>query len=871
MQLGIRCIAKLSLILLFTLYSQYPADAHDTGKTTDGYSKILSALEDSSGNFLLLNIKSKLPLPAPSIHYLPGTAGQTVMVADFHNAVWMNSSQLIKTNNENIESIRLGQFQASPPIFRISIATSNPAILRKIEFRARPSSLVINFGEKETRRLSQAPAPVAAYPALAQKESRDAKKRGELYTETRQKKYTSAGSAQRSDTISSASSPLPAARGKLPFTPGGLFIDASAIPIERSESVPPTAPERKVSEKSSPLFADLSVASLTEKSSQISAEKSTSRKTDRRIALNQEKGTSPSQKQETESVSNVQAVEPAPAPEYKKKRGLAERFRRFIASEFSDDDDEHENSKKQTENNASKPSQNLRGSLATSPASSGLTKPEASKIISSKEAGKIETAKTQRTQSKLAVEPKPPLPAPPFTTTSSSKNSATGVNAKLGTAQIAASSPESDSKKTNSSEGNFVPAGNPQIEYTEGDPYVVRVKLDSPSHISSFRLEDPPRYVIDLSLKTSASDSKMPLPAPDFTSPLDQSDSQQVSGSPPPINSITAPATPSPNPYLKSVRLGVPDPDGKKTRIVLDLNDANARVIEQLDPSGQRLTITLQTDSQAISQTSVKGSLLIIDAGHGGSDPGAQRGDISEKEITLQIAQKLKKIMEERGVRVIMTRADDSTVSLEDRVRITNQYAPDCFVSIHINSLETDRDIQGIETYYNTEQSKALAKTVHEQLVGNLAVPDRYVRKARFYVVNHTSHPAILAEVGFISNKDERDKLISSEYQNKVADSLGQGITLYLASKGQMPPIANRQALTGSTFKSKNSIAAIKSTLARSNANVVKEKVETPLPKDKNNQVSGNKTIAHKVRLKEETRTSKRTAHWRSQIAARRS
>src|SRR6185295_4598534 len=126
-----------------------------------------------------------------------------------------------------------------------------------------------------------------------------------------------------------------------------------------------------------------------------------------------------------------------------------------------------------------------------------------------------------------------------------------------------------------------------------------------------------------------------------------------------------------------------------------------------------------------------------------------------------------------------MTRSDDTFVSLEDRARLTNTMHPDAFVSIHINSLETDRDIKGIETYYQTEQSRGLAEKVHAQLVEKLQVPDRSVRKARFYVVNHTDRPAILAEVGFISNKDERDKLISSDYQAKVAESVGQGVILY--------------------------------------------------------------------------------------------
>ncbi|MBI4532928.1 MAG: N-acetylmuramoyl-L-alanine amidase, partial [Candidatus Melainabacteria bacterium] len=105
----------------------------------------------------------------------------------------------------------------------------------------------------------------------------------------------------------------------------------------------------------------------------------------------------------------------------------------------------------------------------------------------------------------------------------------------------------------------------------------------------------------------------------------------------------------------------------------------------------------------------------------------------------------------------------------------------------HINSLETNSTISGIETYYQTEQSKELASKLHESLVGKLGVPDRAIRKARFYVINHTSVPAVLAEVGFISNRQEREKLISSDYQWQVANALAHGVILYLANES---PIA---------------------------------------------------------------------------------
>ena len=177
---------------------------------------------------------------------------------------------------------------------------------------------------------------------------------------------------------------------------------------------------------------------------------------------------------------------------------------------------------------------------------------------------------------------------------------------------------------------------------------------------------------------------------------------------------------------------------------------------------------------------------------HGGHDPGALRGNVQEKELTLGIAQKLKKQLEAKGARVVMTRSDDTFVSLEDRVKITNSVQPDVFISVHINSLESTSNIYGIETYFQTDKSRPLADKVHGSLVSGLAAPDRNVRKARFYVINHTPVPAILAEVGYITNKAERDRLISSDYQNKIASSLARGVMLYLQDARPNADIAKR-------------------------------------------------------------------------------
>jgi N-acetylmuramoyl-L-alanine amidase len=292
----------------------------------------------------------------------------------------------------------------------------------------------------------------------------------------------------------------------------------------------------------------------------------------------------------------------------------------------------------------------------------------------------------------------------------------------------------------------------------------VNVVSDHALSFNSFRLSNPERYVMDFSNCPELVAAQLPdVSANEFEAK-----------------------------FVRSIRVGklVGKQDGSgKTRLVIDLlNDAMA-VKEQVRTRANIASIVISrnpaldnpvVDASDKSFRVPSGTTIVLDAGHGGTDPGAQRGDVQEKEITLDIVDQLRKLLLARGFKVIMTRSDDTFVSLEDRVRITNSTLPDLFLSVHINAMESANDIHGVETYYQTEQSRALADAVHESLVSKLEAPDKGVRKARFYVINHTSVPAILAEVGFISNKDERDKLISSDYQKQVAEALRQGVMLYL-------------------------------------------------------------------------------------------
>ena len=170
---------------------------------------------------------------------------------------------------------------------------------------------------------------------------------------------------------------------------------------------------------------------------------------------------------------------------------------------------------------------------------------------------------------------------------------------------------------------------------------------------------------------------------------------------------------------------------------------------------------------------------VVLDAGHGGSDTGAIGANIYEKDITLDITKRVEKILKEKGYDVKMTRTDDSYVSLQDRVTFSESYSPDIFVSVHVNS-SVKPEITGIETHYYHQESMSLAQTVHASLASTIHSNDRGLFKSKFYVINHTTSPAILIEIGFISNEEERNQMLSETRKQQTAQSIADGIQKYL-------------------------------------------------------------------------------------------
>ncbi len=192
---------------------------------------------------------------------------------------------------------------------------------------------------------------------------------------------------------------------------------------------------------------------------------------------------------------------------------------------------------------------------------------------------------------------------------------------------------------------------------------------------------------------------------------------------------------------------------------------------------------------------------IVIDAGHGGDDKGASGKKFDEKNITLKVAQKLKGILSEQGFNVYMTRSKDNTLSLDQRTSKCIAVGADIFVSIHCNATK-NKAITGIETFCltpegapSTSDSKPkstkhkgnsfnknnylLAHTIHSRLIPMTGAGDRGIKHARFVVLKDVACPAVLVEMGFISNSYEENKIGQNDYQDKVARAIADGISRY--------------------------------------------------------------------------------------------
>lgn len=171
--------------------------------------------------------------------------------------------------------------------------------------------------------------------------------------------------------------------------------------------------------------------------------------------------------------------------------------------------------------------------------------------------------------------------------------------------------------------------------------------------------------------------------------------------------------------------------------------------------------------------------MVIIDAGHGGHDRGGMPGQsLEEKGFALDVAKRLDSALRRAGYGTLLTRRGDYFVTLDDRSAIANQYAERAiFVSIHFNGA-TNPDAHGIETYYASGSTSArLAQSIHSRVLRATGEEDRRVRSRSFSVLRKTRMPAVLCELGFLTNRGESTNIQRSSYRQRLADAIAAGIT----------------------------------------------------------------------------------------------
>jgi N-acetylmuramoyl-L-alanine amidase len=254
-----------------------------------------------------------------------------------------------------------------------------------------------------------------------------------------------------------------------------------------------------------------------------------------------------------------------------------------------------------------------------------------------------------------------------------------------------------------------------------------------------------------------------------------------------------------------------------------------------VDPIAPPPPIANRAGSYSLArQLGLSARRIVIDAGHGGHDPGAiGPGGLQEKDLVLDVALRLEKLLRtELGADVVMTRATDVFIPLEERTAIANSKGADLFLSIHANSSRS-RSARGIETYFlnfaknahaeevaarensissatlkdlqnlvkaitlNTkiDESRDFAASVHEAMIDSLRphypqVLDRGVHQAPFYVLIGASMPSVLAEIAFVSHPQEEKVLRKPDYRQNIARSLAEGVRTYLTALNRSQPVA---------------------------------------------------------------------------------
>jgi N-acetylmuramoyl-L-alanine amidase len=271
----------------------------------------------------------------------------------------------------------------------------------------------------------------------------------------------------------------------------------------------------------------------------------------------------------------------------------------------------------------------------------------------------------------------------------------------------------------------------------KGSEISVNLKTSKSSDINYFLLSNPDRFVVDIN------DTVIDVVAPKVST----------------------------NRYFEDLRVGQFSNDPDVVRVVFDLKKG---VRYKLHKEDNEIKILF-------SEVSNEGKLIVIDPGHGGSDPGTVAGMAYEKDFNLDIAIRLKKLLEDKNINVLMTREDDVYVGTYARPIMANEAGADLFISIHNNSCGNP-SVSGTETLcYPDPKKRAFALEIQKAVVKELGLPDRgLVEKPGYIVTREAKMPAALVEVAFMSNSNDLSLLKTEEFRQKAAQGIFNGIMNYL-------------------------------------------------------------------------------------------
>lgn len=225
--------------------------------------------------------------------------------------------------------------------------------------------------------------------------------------------------------------------------------------------------------------------------------------------------------------------------------------------------------------------------------------------------------------------------------------------------------------------------------------------------------------------------------------------------------------------------------NGKTNSVIVSTTGEIPQLPEQENqkPEAQKPEAQKPEPSQPVKTDEyLKNKIVVLDPGHGGKDPGAVAGKILEKDLNLKVSKILKDLLTNAGITVYMTRSDDRFVDLYERAAFANRLKANLFVSVHHNA-SPDTKAQGVMTLYypsTKERSmtgKKFAQIVQKNLVEVLKTRDwGIISRPNLVVTRETSMPAVIAELGFMSNSQELNKLVTQEFQKKAAESLYKSI-----------------------------------------------------------------------------------------------